>query len=246
MVASDRMLMSNYMVPSILKETVCGIKAPYGFGVLKNVGRVDGEQMLQDYKKYLMTQEQFIQEEFSYKAIQIDTDTVQYKEFKAGHIVFSEGSYLPNNPYFNDLPMRAAKGELLLIDVPGLKVDYIIKSGVFMVPFGKDRYVVGATYNWTDKSFDATVSAKEEIVQKLNKFLDLPYEVIGSKVGVRPTIKDRRPLLGRHPDFHNLVILNGLGTRGVILAPGLAKILVDHIEEGKNIPLEMNTTRFVK
>ena len=65
-------------------------------------------------------------------------------------------------------------------------------------------------------------------------------------MGIRPTIKDRRPLLGKHPEYTNVSILNGLGTRGIILAPGLAKYLLDYLEEAKPVPQAMDISRFSK
>jgi glycine/D-amino acid oxidase-like deaminating enzyme len=50
--------------------------------------------------------------------------------------------------------------------------------------------------------------------------------------GVRPTVKDRRPLVGTH---EYSAILNGLGTRGVMLGPSMAKALYNAIEN--DIPL---------
>lgn len=61
--------------------------------------------------------------------------------------------------------------------------------------------------------------------------------------GIRPTVKDRRPLVGVHPKYKNLFILNGLGTHGALLAPYTATSLYDFIENGKMIDKEMNITR---
>ena len=47
--------------------------------------------------------------------------------------------------------------------------------------------------------------------------------------GVRPTVKDRRPLVGTHSGLNSIHILNGLGTRGVMLGPYLANQLFQQI-----------------
>ena len=62
------------------------------------------------------------------------------------------------------------------------------------------------------------------------------FEIVNHFAGVRPTVKDRRPLVGTHPIHSQLHVLNGLGTRGVMLGPYLANQLFQLIEE--NIPLE--------
>ena len=63
--------------------------------------------------------------------------------------------------------------------------------------------------------------------------------------GVRPTVKDRRPLIGRHPKYNNLYVLNGLGTRGVMIAPYVAKALYNFIEKGELLDAEIDVNRFL-
>lgn len=243
-VASDKAVMCDYMKPDIIQESIAGIKAPFGFGKLINVGRVAGEMLLEDYKSYLLSKNLLKIDTFDYDSLLINEKSISYKTIKAKQVVFSEGSYIHQNPFFNYLPMQVAKGELLVIEVPKLTIDFTIKSSVFMVPFGNNQYVVGATYNWKDKSFDATDLAQQELEEKLKRFLKLPYRIVATKVGIRPTVKDRRPLVGQHPKYTNLAVLNGLGTRGVIIAPAIAKTLFNAIENKHEIPKEMSVERF--
>jgi len=243
-VASDKSIMSEYMLPNIVYENIDGLKAPFGFGILKNVGRVAGEVLLSDYKAYLMDNNLFLNQKFDYELLKIDTEKLNYQDIETDQVVFSEGAFLHQNPFFNYLPMQEAKGEMLVIEVPDLTIDFTIKSSVFMVPFGNNIFVVGATYNWEDKSFDPSLAAKNELEEKLQSFLKLPYKILDYKVGLRPTIKDRRPLLGKHPKYRNLAILNGLGTRGVIIAPAIAKELIEHLENDSPIHSKMDINRY--
>ena len=97
-------------------------------------------------------------------------------------------------------------------------------------------YKVGATYDWKDKTNTPTEEGKQELIEKLSELISCDFEVVKHFAGVRPTVKDRRPLVGTHPEYSHLHVLNGLGTRGVMLGPYLANELFQHIE--KNIPLE--------
>ena len=63
--------------------------------------------------------------------------------------------------------------------------------------------------------------------------------------GVRPTVKDRRPLVGRHSEYKNLYMLNGLGTRGVMIAPYVAKELFEFIENDEALDIEIDINRFL-
>lgn len=49
--------------------------------------------------------------------------------------------------------------------------------------------------------------------------MKIPYNVVEHKAGVRPSVSDRRPVLGPCKDYEQLVVFNGLGTKGVSLAP---------------------------
>ena len=62
--------------------------------------------------------------------------------------------------------------------------------------------------------------------------------------GIRPTVKDRRPLVGRHSAHKNVYILNGLGTRGVMIAPYVASELFQFIENNKALDSEIDIKRF--
>ena len=125
-------------------------------------------------------------------------------------------------------------------------MDYVLKSSAFLIPLKeKDQYIVGATYEWTDKTNTVTQKAKEELLNKLKTFLKCDFEVIDQVAGIRPTVKDRRPLVGAHPEHKNMFVLNGLGTRGVMIGPYIAKQLFNHIENEMPLDDEINISRFI-
>jgi len=80
----------------------------------------------------------------------------------------------------------------------------------------------------------------------LKALVHCDFEVIDHLAGVRPTVKDRRPMVGTHPKFANLHVLNGLGTRGVMLAPAMAKSLFENIENQIPLEKEIDIKRFKK
>ncbi len=95
---------------------------------------------------------------------------------------------------------------------------------------------------WT-KEIGAEI-AKEELVRKLKTFLKCDFEVVNQKAGMRPTVKDRRPLVGTHHTYRNIHILNGLGTRGVMIGPYAAQALFDNLEKRNELNSEINISRF--
>ena len=242
--AVDKPVLSDYMDPVISHEKHNGIVADYGFGQLQGTGRIDTEKLVQTYRDYLRQEERIYFEKFDYDLVQIEKDHLVYKELVTSHIVFCEGYGMLHNPFFNYLPLKEAKGELITIHAPDLKIDFLLKSSLFVLPLGESYYKVGATFNWTDKTSDPTEEGKRELMENLKKVLDVPYTIVGQSAGIRPTVKDRRPLVGIHPQYNKLLILNGLGTRGVMIAPVVAKNLFEHIENGADLDPEVDIKRF--
>ena len=78
----------------------------------------------------------------------------------------------------------------------------------------------------------------------MNSFLKCNYTVLDHKAGIRPTVADRRPLVGRHKEHSNLYILNGLGTRGVMIAPYTAQKLYNFIEMDHSLDSVIDISRF--
>lgn len=242
--ASDKPLLAPYMDDSIITKKYKGVVSESGFGRLYHTGRIDVKSLLNDYKKELEEKELIRYESFEYANVEFVGNTVSYKGIVAKHIIFCEGFGLHKNPFFNSLPMNEAKGELLTIHAPELAVDFLIKAAVFVLPLGDHYYKVGATFNWTDKTLDATEEGKKELVKKLETFITCPYTIVDQTAGIRPTVKDRRPLVGVHAKHPQLAILNGLGTRGVMIAPKVAKELYFHLTEGIPLDPESDIARF--
>lgn len=245
-VASDKPKLSNYMIPSIIHENHEGILADFGFGKLTNTGRIDTKKLLEDYRNYTSNNNQLITETFEYNSLKINAEIVEYKGISASKIIFCEGFGLHENPFFNYLPMQEAKGELLIVHAPNLNVDFLIKAAVFVLPLGDNLYKVGATFNWKDKTKQPSEEGKLELIEKLESFISTPFTIVEHIAGIRPTVKDRRPLVGTHPKLKNIAILNGLGTRGVMIAPVAAKMLYNQLEKGMAVDNEYAINRFEK
>ena len=236
--ASDKPNLSKFLSTDLITKKWDEIDSPFNFGEVLHSGYLDTALLLEEYKKYLISINCYQEETFDYLQLNINAEYVEYKNIKAKHIIFAEGFGMLLNPFFSKLPLDGTKGELLLIKAPNLDVDVILKSSIFVIPLGNDLYKVGATYNWEDKTNVPTEAAKKEVVANLSELINCDFEIIEHYAGVRPTVKDRRPLVGSHPIHKNIHVLNGLGTRGVMLAPAMAVALFNNIEN--DIPLDKN------
>ena len=241
--ACDKPVFAKYMIPEVLENPIKAIDAPFGLGRVTNTGRIDTEILLDTYKTYL--EDKIRLEHFDYNLIEFDGEFVCYKDILAKQLVFCEGFGVKKNPFFKEIPLREAKGELITIYAPKLELDFVLKAGVFIMPLEKHHFLVGATFNWKDKTLTPTEDAKDELIAKLKKVLLVDFEVVSQVAGIRPTVLDRRPLLGKHSQYKQLAVLNGLGTRGVMLAPKMAKKLYNFLEHDISLEKEINTERYL-
>ncbi|WP_431163617.1 NAD(P)/FAD-dependent oxidoreductase [Flagellimonas beolgyonensis] len=244
--AADRPGLERFLSTKILPNQNPALDAPFGFGEVMHTGRIDTALLIRAYKAYLEQNYLLTFEHFDFGELKLCKDHVSYKGMEAKHIVFACGFGLKQNPYFNYLPLNGTKGELLIIKAPDFKEDSVVKSSVFTIPWGEDLYLVGATYKWKDKTNTPTEESKNELLDKLTTFLKCDFEVVDHVAGIRPTVVDRRPLVGRHPKHPNLYVLNGFGSRGVLIAPYESQQLFNFIEGGQALDPEIDIQRFTK
>ena len=241
---ADTPSLNALMADRIHKNELSDINAAFGYGEIMQTGRIATDSLQKAYAEHLKKSNRLITEAFEHDKVKEDSNQIGYKGFKAKHIVFAEGFGLKQNPYFNYLPLNGTKGELLIIKAPDLKLDFVLKSSVFIIPLGNDHYRIGATYEWNDKTNETTEKGKEELLEKLKSFLKCGFEIISQQAGIRPTVTDRRPLVGKHPVYNNLYLLNGMGSRGVMIAPYIAPQLFKYIEHNTPLDLEIDIKRF--
>ncbi len=244
--ASDKPVLEEYLSTKIIKNNNQVIEAPFGFGEVLKTGRVDVKKMMDAYKTDLLNNRLLFETPFLYNELVSKKTTVNYnnKTIVAKNIVFAEGFGIKQNPFFKHLPLLPAKGELLIIHAPDLKIDFVLKASVFLIPLENDLYIVGATYEWKDLSNNTTPQAKTQLLKKLEKLITCSFKVVDQVAGIRPTVIDRRPLVGQHKTHKNMFVLNGLGTRGVMIGPYVAKALYNFIENGVLLDKDIDINRF--
>ncbi|MGV3461240.1 MAG: NAD(P)/FAD-dependent oxidoreductase [Flavobacterium sp.] len=242
--AADKPGLSEFISAKVVRTKYDGFDSPYGFGEVLHTGFIDTDVLLEYFHNWLKEHDVVRYEHFDYAFLESNNISLKYKDVEARHIVFAEGFGIRNNPYFNFVPLEGTKGELLTIHAPGLKLDSIVNAGIFILPLGNDTYKVGATYEWTDKTNTPTLAARAELEAKLREIIICDYEVLTHVAGVRPTTKDRKPVIGTHAGHSNVHILNGLGTRGLMLGPPMAQQLFDFIENGSELEKAVDVNRF--
>ncbi len=175
----------------------------------------------------------------------LDPDKRVYDGLNYGSVVFCEGKDMLGNPWFNELPLTPNKGEIMDIYCRDLEQETIRISGVFVLPLGDHLFRVGATYDHHDLSLEPTKEKKEELLSRLRFICSHPFKIMEHKVGIRPAVKDRRPLMGRHAEFTSMYIFNGLGSKGVSMSPLLSLEMMNYIRGIGSLHPDCNMNRFL-
>ena len=186
----------------------------------------------------------FLSNPFHYQDLDLATAGVHYQGVSARQIVFCEGWRGRFNPWFQYLPFGGNKGEVLLVRLPEVQLERMFKHRVFVVPFHDDLYWIGST---SDNQFTDEEPSPEGLTYlegRLQEVLTTPFEIVAHQTAIRPTVKDRRPFLGRHPEHSQLLIFNGLGTKGASLSPFWANHLVQYLKHQQPLDPEVDIARF--
>ncbi|MEO9533973.1 MAG: FAD-dependent oxidoreductase [Crocinitomicaceae bacterium] len=211
------------------------IDTPFGVGKVTSLGNIDTKKFLEESKGYLIK-----------NGVDFQTEKFDYKVDDSSNYIFCEGAEVTHNPFFNYLPMKPTHGDILTIRSSSLKLHEVVNKNMFVLPLGDDLYKVGATYNWDLQEAIPTAEGKTELIEKLKSFTHFDFEIVSHEAGIRPTVNDRRPLLGQHPKHKNLFIFNGLGTKGVMIAPFYAAQLINFIDKKGELDEAVNIKRHEK
>ncbi len=223
-----------------------GVDMPYGGMVLKPTGFLQIKKMLSEYRSLFSKTKGILNENFNFDNLVLNAFGVEYNGIFAEKIIFCEGFHAYQNPYFKTLPYQFAKGEILILECPGLIEEFIINKSIYIQPLTNNKFRVGATYDWNKLDFETTSGAREKLIAQFKSIVSLPFEVLEQYAAVRPTVKGRRPLIGMHPLHQQIGIFNGLGTKGVLLAPFLANHFTEHLLHGVPLMNDVSIISYLK
>ena len=213
-------------VISINENPIKNINHPYGSGLVKTASRLKITEFL-DFLKNKYSQN-ISNDNFQFEKLEFKNKFFFYKGDNFKKIFMCQGINATENPIFNYLPIIPNKGELINVKSNDLP-NFILNSGVFSLPIGDDKFTIGSTYNHRDYLESNTKEAREELLKKIGKVINLDkIGVLSQNYGFRPTTSDRRPLIGEHPIIKNLYIINGMGSKAVLMAPLLINELLEN------------------
>jgi glycine/D-amino acid oxidase-like deaminating enzyme len=219
----------------------------FGFGSISPAYIVHLEKILPAWRSKLTAANNLLEEEFDFSQLKVEKDKIIYKDITAQKIIFCDGVQSNQNPYFSKLPFAPNKGEMLIVEIPGLSPDFLYKKGMTLAPLSTaDLFWLGSNYLWEFDNENTTPAFYKQAEQLLKSWLRVPFKILDHKVSVRPATLERRPFVGFHPLYPSIGILNGMGTKGCSLAPCFAKQLADNILCNNPVAADADISRFKK
>ena len=218
--------------------------APFGYGVVEGSGYLELGLLLDTQRQVWMDAGLQSEADWREEDTDVTPDGVTWSGITAEHIILCQGHALLDGTWFGNLPLRRTKGEVVDVHQPGLSLSHIVNNGRWAIPLGEGRFRLGATYEWHTGDPSITPEARALLLDKLAPVVGEHPEVQAQRGGIRPAVKDRRPLLGTHPQRARVHVFNGMGTRGVMIAPTVAEWMRDHLLGIAPLPQVADIQRF--
>lgn len=207
-----------------------GLNRPYG--ILTGGYRLDTPGWIGAVRSFLLSQGMF---DILERPFRPEDDPERIKVFATGAV---DNSFAPR--------VIPNKGEALIVRMSEWKIPSVIKEEVFIVPLPQDgMYWIGSYYDPFPEHLSKTEEGKERLLESIRKVYPGRIEVIEHYAGVRPTVNDRRPLIGVMPGRTRSYMFNGMGTKGTSLGPYWSEQLIAHITHGLPLPEEVSPNRYI-
>lgn len=171
-----------------------------------------------------------------------DTDIIQVKRLgiTTHKLIFCLGIAASESQQdlFGKLPFQPAKGQVVELRIPGLECEETIIGNVWVVPQGTQRCWVGATYETNFDSDLPTEAGERDLLQQFSDVCKSDYEVHANRAAIRPIMKGRLPQIGVSPNDSRFGFFNGLGSKGALRAPEVARQFAALLVKNKPVDTE--------
>lgn len=212
------------------------VRDGFTYGLLHAAGRLDIGRFLEFARNRFKNN--WLNQKIDYEDVAVLTQDFD-------KIIFCEGYRAAANPFFPNIPWQSAKGEraIFTLDSPR-EISQILKKQIMLAPLGENRYWAGANYYWEFDDETTTPEGLAWLKTEIETMLTSPYTIVNHQAGIRPVVKDRRPVLGWSRLNPAVGIFNGTGSKGSLLSPYWAAHLAGNIIHDSPIDPATNVQRF--
>jgi len=225
---------------------------PIGSGLQSQVKHVDTTILLAHLLSYFKARDLYICEKIDYGDIQLLENGIRIGLLEAKQLIFCEGYQAINNPWFNWLPFKNAKGEIISMETSIKLNDQIVNFGRWFLPLADNLFKFGSNYEWDIQNEAPSQENKKLLVKEFSRSLlpefrqQFPFHIVNHQSGIRPCTKDRSVFIGTHPSHPQLSMFNGFGSKGLMLIPFFAQRFYAYLYKNRPLGKTDNIARYYK
>lgn len=218
------------------------VTAPFGGMEISGSGYLNIGKMCARLRQYFQKKATFVETEAKKDEFSFSDTGVFWKNYRAKKLLLCDGMGDLCKSFFPKLDFRPVKGEVLDLKFTKAAFRHIVNRNGWILPLNNGSCKFGATY---EKPTDCLPSeaGKSELLRRLSLLSPERYLILAHKAGIRPATYDRRPFLGLHPKNKQVGLFNGLGAKGVSLAPFLANEFAKYLDNKTDLMPEVNLLR---
>ena len=241
---SDHPDVGRYLSARTNKSIQENFNSPFGNSEVNECGWLNVPLFREAARNYFIQHGNFIEDAVNENEVEYLERSVIWKGRTFDKLILCNGIGVNQWKGLEHLDLIPNHGQVLDLKIENLEIDAIVNFGQFLLPYGSNKFRLGATYNWNEVPDEPTEKAKEFLLSELKQRIEQDIVVENQKTGFRPTTRDRRPIVGFSKDNDLLGVFGGLGSKGVLLAPYFSKLFASVLVEGTYIPKEVSAARF--
>lgn len=205
--------------------------------------RVMVSRFLEGTREVLQREGRLIEGQLKIEDVEVREQGIEIEDPKllGKRIIFCQGFAGRENPWFPNIPDGPVRGEIIEIALPAAESDavqhrkyWLAKSLAAGDSADEHRYLVGATYDRENLEEGPTLQGKTELIEAARQLTSQPFEIVNHQSAVRAAMRDRKHRVLRSTVNANVYLVNGMGSRGSLLAPVAASELLTMIQEPAN------------
>lgn len=209
-----------------------------GSGFLMPGARLDVPRYLELTKEQFRNREAYIEQQLDPAAdLEITNDgvTIPRLNVSCRRLYFCQGFEGRVNPWFPSVPDRPVRGEILKVKLEKplarvLCTDYWLAPTFHQTSdesARNDEWLVGATYDREQLDGGPTAEARTALLQFVKDITGQTVTVLDHFSGVRASTANRQLIVRQHAVYSHVTVVNGLGSRGSLLAPRAAELAIE-------------------
>lgn len=162
---------------------------------------------------------------------------------RARRIYFCQGHEGSSNSWFPRIPDRPVRGEILKVKLER-PLPRVLCTEYWLAPafeethheIGQDdEWLAGATYDRQNLTAGPTEEARTSLLQFVKDITRQTVTVQDHSSGVRASTSNRQFVVRQHSEYSHMMVVNGLGSRGSLLAPTAAERAIE-ARTAKSLP----------